>query len=91
MSWLSRFTWFFVALSCACLGAIVFLLHQYKQGIPYSFGTSMALAALVGLVTPLAAMLVYARLAKGSSGHVLFAVFCAVCLLLAVTLGVITF
>lgn len=91
MSWLSRFTWFFASVALACLSAVVFLLNQYKQGIPYPFATNMALAGLVGVVAPLAAVLVYARLGKATSGHVLFAVFCGICLVLAGVIGAVTF
>ena len=40
MNWLGRFTWFLLAVSLALLSATVFLVSQYKQGIPYPFATS---------------------------------------------------
>ncbi len=56
----------FLSLLCLCLAtafltASVFLILQYKQGIPFAFGTSVALAAAAALIVPIIAAVVFRR------------------------------
>ena len=91
MSWLGRFTWLLLAVSLAFLSATVFLVSQYKQGIPYPFATSMTLAALVGIAAPLAGVIVYGFVAKGASPRARYFVFYAVCVAITAIIGISTF
>lgn len=91
MTLLTRATLFFIAASLSFLSASIFLVHQYKQGIPYSFVVNMILAAAVGLVVPVLATSGYAMLKKETSALSRFFVYFAVCILLIAALGAITF
>ncbi len=42
-----------LSLTTAFLTASVFLILQYKQGIPFAFGTSIALAVAAALILPI--------------------------------------
>ncbi len=91
MNWLGRFTWFLLAVSLALLSATVFLVSQYKQGIPYPFATSMTLAALVGIAAPLAGVAVYNFVAKDATSRARYIVFYTVCIAIAAVIGIATF
>ncbi|MFK8032451.1 MAG: hypothetical protein AB8G18_19680 [Gammaproteobacteria bacterium] len=52
---------FVFAATTAFLTASVFLILQYKQGIPFSFVTSVILSAAAALVLPVIAGLVFRR------------------------------
>ena len=53
-----------IALTSAFLTASVFLIFQYKQGIPFGFITSVVLAAAAALVIPVIAGIVFRRFIK---------------------------
>ena len=89
MTRMTRATHLFLAIALSCLVMAIFLIKQYKLGIPYSFGQSMTLAALTGIAVPVAATVAYAMLRRGKPGRML--VFELTCAALAVLLAVLTF
>ncbi|MFK8016025.1 MAG: hypothetical protein AB8G17_11370 [Gammaproteobacteria bacterium] len=89
MSTMTRFTHFFLAAALSLLVACVFLINQYKQGIPLSFVMSLVVAALVGVLVPSLTTAAYAYFRRGQPGR--FLVFELTCLCLAIGLGVMTF
>ena len=91
MHWLSRLSHLSLALAFSFLSASVFLIYQYKQGIPYSFATNMTLAALLGLAAPVVAVVAFSFAARKASPAARFYVYYGVCLVIAGALGWITF
>lgn len=89
MTTMTRFTHLFLA--CALSGTVmaIFLIKQYKLGIPLSFAQSMTAAVLTGVVVPAAATIAYAMLRRGQPGRWL--VFELTCAALAIVLALLTF
>ncbi len=58
---LNRLSVFCLALTTGFLTASVFLIFQYKQGIPFSFTTSVLLAAAAALVIPFVTAYLFRR------------------------------
>lgn len=61
-STLNLLSMFCFALTTAFLTASVFLIYQYKMGIPFNFVTSVLLAAAAALVLPILAGIVTRKL-----------------------------
>ena len=78
MHWFTRLTLLMIAASLSFLCAAVFLIYQYKQGIPYSFTVNMVLATLVGVVAPLLTVIGFGLLTKELRAQTRFAVYFAV-------------
>lgn len=89
MSTMSRFTHLFLAAALSMLVACVFLINQYKQGIPMSFAMNLVAAALIALLVPTLTTAAYAYFLRERSGR--FVVFELTCLCLAIMLGLMTF
>ncbi len=89
MTFMTRSTHFFAAVALTCLVASVFIIHQVKLGIPYSFVTSMIVTALVSVAVPAITTIAYSFLRKGKGGR--FIVFEATCAVLALFLGWLAF
>lgn len=87
MTWMSRFTWFFLAAALSCASAAAFLIYQYRLGIPLSFTTNMWLAVVLGVIVPTVVVMAFAWLRKNASGHARYGVYCGVCLALTGTLA----
>jgi hypothetical protein len=89
MTPLSRITHLFFAAALSCAVMAIFLIKQYKLGLPLNFAGSMTLAVITGVVIPVAASVLYTILRRGHPGRLL--TFELTCLLIALVLAAITF
>ena len=80
-----------MAAAMVCLSATVFLIYLYKQGMPYEFWPSMALAAAVGLLVPLFVVQLLQRSPLRGKKAANFFAFDASCLAIATGFGLFTF
>lgn len=91
MTWYTKLVMTMASVICCFTCATIFLLYQYKLGIPYSFPVSLAFAAALAIVVPLGAVALVDRIFQKSTGIHLFGVFCAVSILIALGFGAVTF
>lgn len=89
MTPLTRTTHLFLAAALSGAVMAIFLIKQYKLGIPLSFVANMSLAVVIGVVVPVAASATYSLIRRGRSGRLL--VFELTCILLALILALLTF